>query len=85
MARIRKFRAPKVSTVIGVGTEVSGDVRFKAGLHLDGTVHGSVLGEPESNSTLMVSDKGTVEGDVRVDNLILNGEVVTALRPFLSP
>jgi len=76
MARIRKFRAPKVSTVIGIGTDVSGDVRFKAGLHLDGTVHGSVLGEPDSNSTLMVSDKGTVEGDVRVDNLILNGTVI---------
>ena len=76
MARMRKFRAPKGSTVIGVGTDVSGDVHFKAGLHLDGTVRGNVVGEPDSNSTLMVSDKGTVEGDVRVDNLILNGTVV---------
>lgn len=76
MARTRKFRAPKVSTVIGVDTEVSGDIRFKAGLHLDGTIRGNVIGEPDSNSTLMVSDKGTVEGDVRVDNLILNGSVI---------
>ena len=76
MARMRKFRAPKVSTVIGVDTVINGDVRFKAGLHLDGTVRGNVIGEPDSNSTLMVSDKGTVEGDVRVDNLILNGTVI---------
>ena len=76
MARVRKFKAPKVSTVVGGGTEVSGDILFSAGLHLDGKIRGNVTGEPESNSTLMVSEQGKVEGDVRVENLILNGTVI---------
>jgi cytoskeletal protein CcmA (bactofilin family) len=76
MPRIRRFKPPKVSTVIGNGTVVTGDVHFSGGLHLDGTIKGNVSGEPDSHSTLTISDRGRVEGDVRLDNLILNGTVV---------
>ena len=76
MARGRRFKAPKVSTVIGQGTAINGDVGFSGGLHLDGTIAGKVSGEAETQSTLTVSEQGKVEGDVYVDNLILNGEVV---------
>ena len=76
MARAKRFKAPKVSTVIGQGTAIDGDVGFSGGLHLDGTIKGKVSGEAETQSTLTVSEQGKVEGDVYVDNLILNGEVV---------
>lgn len=76
MARGKRFRAPKVSTVIGQGTTITGDVGFSGGLHLDGMIKGRVTGEHETRSTLTVSEQGAVEGDVRVDNLILNGTVV---------
>lgn len=76
MARGRRFKAPKVSTVIGQGTVITGDVEFTGGLHLDGTVKGKVSGDSESRSTLTVSELGAVEGDVRVENLILNGTVI---------
>ncbi len=76
MARGRRFKAPKVSTVIGQGTVITGDVQFSGGLHLDGAVKGNVSGDTESHSTLTVSEQGAVEGDVRVENLILNGTVV---------
>jgi cytoskeletal protein CcmA (bactofilin family) len=72
---MKRFKAPKVATVIGQGTEISGDVRFSGGLHLDGTICGHVFGDPNSGSTLTVSEQGAVEGDVRVENLILNGSV----------
>lgn len=75
MARIKRFKAPKVATVIGQGTVIRGDVVFGGGLHLDGGIIGNVHGEPDSQSTLTVSEQGTIEGDVRVDNLILNGMV----------
>jgi cytoskeletal protein CcmA (bactofilin family) len=75
MARIRKFKPPKVTTVIGQGTEIRGHLTFSGGVHLDGKVTGNVTGEPDSNSTLTVSERGIVEGDVRLDNLILNGKV----------
>ncbi|MCW9079422.1 MAG: polymer-forming cytoskeletal protein [Gammaproteobacteria bacterium] len=76
MARGRRFKAPKVSTVVGQGTTITGDVSFSGGLHLDGMIKGRVTGEAETRSTLTVSEQGAVEGDVRVDNLILNGAVV---------
>jgi len=75
MARKRRFKPPKVTTVIGQGTEIKGHVAFSGGLHLDGKVQGNVTGVPDSNSTLTISERGIVEGDVRLDNLILNGEV----------
>ena len=76
MARGKRFKAPKVSTVVGQGTVINGDVGFSGGLHLDGSVKGKVSGEAETQSTLTVSEQGKVEGDVYVDNLILNGAVV---------
>jgi cytoskeletal protein CcmA (bactofilin family) len=76
MPRIKKFKSPKVSTVIGTGTEIQGDLHFTEGLHLDGAVKGNVTGDPETHSTITVSEQGLIEGDVRVDNLILNGTVI---------
>lgn len=76
MTRGKRFKAPKVSTVIGQGTVITGDVAFSGGLHLDGRICGNVAGDVESRSTLTVSEQGAVEGDVRVENLILNGSVV---------
>lgn len=76
MARAKRLKAPKVATVIGQGTVITGDVGFAGGLHLDGAIKGNVSGEAESNSTLTVSEQGSVEGDVRIENLILNGTVV---------
>lgn len=74
MLKRKKFKAPKVSSVIGADTVITGDLRFNDGLHLDGKVIGHVSGE--AGSTVTVSEKGLIEGDVRVDSLILNGTVV---------
>jgi len=75
MARGKRFKAPKVATVIGQDTVITGDLEFAGGLHLDGTIRGKVTGEPNSRATLVVSEQGRVDGDVRVENLILNGTV----------
>ena len=72
----KRFKAPKVSTVVGGGTEITGDVCFSGGLHLDGKIVGNVNGESDSASTVTVSEQGVIEGDVRVDSLILNGSVI---------
>lgn len=75
MSRLKRFKVPKVSTVIGDGTQITGDVEFAAGLHLDGSIKGKVNGTADSGATLTVGGKGQVEGDVRVENLILNGVI----------
>ena len=50
-------------------------MHFKDGLHIDGTVKGNVIAEGES-SILTMSEHGRIEGEVRVHNLVLNGEVI---------
>ena len=73
---MKKFRAPKVSTIIGQGTVLNGDLVFRGGLHLDGIVKGDIASEEGEEVTLTVSEKGEVVGDVRVTHMILNGSVV---------
>jgi cytoskeletal protein CcmA (bactofilin family) len=53
-----------------------GDVRFAGGLHVDGTVKGNVVAEEDEPSVLTLSETGTIEGEVRVPNVILNGTVI---------
>lgn len=65
-----------VDTLIGRQTEISGDVRFAGGLHIDGKVRGKVLAAADKSAELSVSDSGLIEGDVRVPNIMLNGGVV---------
>jgi len=76
MARMKKFRAPKVSTVVGKDTEIKGDLRFSGGLHVDGAILGNVTGDQDADSAITLSEEGRIEGDVRVSNVILNGTVV---------
>jgi cytoskeletal protein CcmA (bactofilin family) len=64
-----------VDTLIGRQTEILGDVRFTGGLHVDGRIKGNVLCSGDKAASLSVSESGTVEGDVRVPNVMLNGTV----------
>ena len=65
----------KVDTLIGHQTEIQGDVHFSGGLHVDGVVKGNVHAEPDSDSVAIVSERGRVEGELRVPNLLINGYV----------
>ncbi len=67
-------RNAQIDTLIGSGTVLRGDIHFKDGLHIDGVVKGNVIAEGE-NSMLTMSEKGCIEGEVRVHNIVLNGEV----------
>lgn len=75
-ASAAKTRPGKIDTLIGANTVIQGDLRFKGGLHVDGVVKGNVLAEPDSNSVLSISERGTVEGDVKVPCIVLNGKVI---------
>ncbi|MCF6337274.1 MAG: polymer-forming cytoskeletal protein [Gammaproteobacteria bacterium] len=68
-------RNSQIDSLIGSGTELRGDVHFKDGLHIDGIVKGNVIAEGKS-SILTMSEHGRIEGEVRVHNLVLNGEVI---------
>lgn len=65
----------KVDTLIGHETEIAGDIRFNGGLHIDGVVKGNVIAENDSESVAIVSERGRVEGELRVPNVLINGYV----------
>ena len=64
-------------SLIGAGTTISGDVTFRGGLRIDGTVRGAVRcveGE-KSGGMLVVSEQGSIEGEVRVAHLVVAGRI----------
>ena len=72
LGRQKKIR---VDSLIGPQTELHGDVRFNGGLHIDGRIKGNVTAEDESQSVLTLSKNGSIEGDVRVPHIELDGSV----------
>ncbi len=65
-----------IDSLIGQNTEIHGDVYFSGGLHIDGTVKGSVVAEKGDDSVLTLSERGTIEGEVKVPNVVVNGSVI---------
>lgn len=72
----KKQRTEKVDTLIGQNTELRGDVMFSGGLHVDGKIKGNILADKESSTMLVLSEKGSIEGEVRVPYVVINGLVV---------
>lgn len=72
----KKLRTTKIDSLIGRHTETLGDMRFSGGLHVDGVVKGNVYADDDSGAVLTLSEFGTVEGEVRVPNVVLNGTVI---------
>lgn len=77
LLRKKRIRSPRISTVIGQGTAIEGNIRFSGGLHVDGVIKGNVISDVEDDkATLTLSEHGTIEGNVQVANVMLNGKVI---------
>lgn len=66
----------KIDTLIGRHTEVQGNIKFVGGLHVEGKIIGNVVADQDSSAVLFLSDHGTIEGEVCVPHVILDGKVV---------
>ena len=75
-----KSAGARIDTIIGQQTQISGDLHFSGGLHIDGHIKGSVIADEGTESVLTVSEHGRIEGDVRVPNVFLNGAVTGDVR-----
>lgn len=65
-----------IDSLIGISTNIEGNVRFQGGLRIDGHVKGNVTAEGDEPSMLVISEHAKVEGEVRVAHLVVNGEIV---------
>ena len=72
----RKQKTARIDTLIGQNTEVTGNVRFVGGLHVDGKIKGNVTAESDGHSMLSLSEQGTIEGEVNVPYVVINGEII---------
>lgn len=72
----KAFTSARIDTLVGQGTVINGDLIFAGGLHIDGKINGKVMAEKGSSAILILSEFGRIEGDVKVPNMVLNGEIV---------
>lgn len=66
----------RIDSLIGDGTTVEGNVIFSGGLRIDGRVKGNVLTADDQPSTLVLSERARVEGEIRVSHAVINGTVI---------
>ncbi|GEM_PF-241986 len=71
----KKMKENQISTVIGQGTEIRGDVVFSGGLHIDGRIKGNIKIRGDHHTVVSLSEIGVIEGEVNAPLVILNGEV----------
>jgi cytoskeletal protein CcmA (bactofilin family) len=64
-----------IDTLIGHNTELKGDLTFNGGLRVDGKIRGNVMAKGDSNSMLVISEEGEVEGSVDVPHVVVNGKI----------
>ncbi|MDH5632404.1 MAG: polymer-forming cytoskeletal protein [Gammaproteobacteria bacterium] len=64
-----------IDTLIGVNTEIKGDISFNGGLRVDGKVIGNILAGNDKSSTLVLSEHALVKGNIAVPHLVINGRI----------
>ena len=72
----RKKKTTKIDTLVGENTEVTGNIKFTGGLHVEGVVKGNISADAGTNSVLSLSDQGTIEGEIRVPFNVIDGTVL---------
>ena len=70
----QKIRRAQVDTLIGRGTTIDGDLRFSGGLHIEGVIKGNLAADGD-DATLILSEHGHIQGEVRVPSMVLNGMI----------
>lgn len=62
-------------TLISSKTTVTGDVKFKGGLQVEGIIKGDLIADSSSGAVVRVSEHGKVEGNISAPSVIINGIV----------
>ena len=65
----------RIDSLIGAGTRIEGNVSFSGGLRVDGEIIGNVTASGEQPSTLVVSEKARIDGEIRVSHMVVNGAI----------
>ncbi len=67
----RETNDAKLAGIIDMESEFKGDLKFKGSFRIEGYFKGTIT----SDSLLVIGEKGKVEADVKVGQLVINGEI----------
>ncbi len=67
----RELNETKLAGLIDIESEFKGELAFKGSFRIEGTFKGTI----NSESLLVVGERGKVEADVKVGQLVINGEI----------
>lgn len=78
MFGVKKGSTPQnsIDSLIGAGTRIEGNMIFSGGLRIDGEVRGNIRSENGLEGTLVISEKASVEGEISVGHVVINGTVI---------
>src|SRR5690606_20444409 len=60
--------------LVAPSAEIRGDIAFSGGLHIQGKVEGNISVSGDGGK-LVIGESGTVKGEIRVPDIIINGRV----------
>lgn len=65
----------KLATLIAHDVQIAGNLEFSDGLRMDGHVNGNVTGRAGEQTLLVVSDQGSITGNVQAYDIVINGTI----------
>lgn len=71
----KKKKLPLIKSVIAEGSNISGNISFTDGLHVDGTIIGNIRANDDVASILVISEVASIIGEVIADHIVINGSV----------
>ncbi len=69
------IQVTRLSSLIDAGVEIVGDVIITDGLRVDGRVQGDIRVRQDARGLLVLSEKGSIQGSVKVYDAVINGTV----------
>jgi cytoskeletal protein CcmA (bactofilin family) len=71
MLGLKKKEEEEIRAFLGKGTEFNGKLMFDGSVRIDGDFKGEIFG----NGTLVIGEGAGVEADIKVDSVLVSGEV----------
>ena len=68
----------KNDSIIGAGTQIVGNIIFSGSMLIDGHVRGHVTEIAQKRSTLILSERASIEGAVVVTHQIISGALISS-------
>ena len=65
-----------IDSLIGLSTNIDGNLYFKGGLRIDGNIKGNVIAEESNGSMLIISEHAIICGEVRAAHIIVDGSII---------